>query len=443
MRSSLLGCLFLAAGCAVHPTPASLTRALAALPSAPVPVDDALRGPAVDRATLARAVIARDPARVAAIQRARAALEDAAAARLLPPPEAGAQVWNVPWSRPWDLGAAQMIMVELRQQFTTNGLRGARAAQRVADAEGALAEVAMREQALLGRVAVAHAELVASHRHHAVHTAHLAVVDAMGELLRARVGASTGGIAAVARIEAERAVVVRRIARIDGDRLRAQRALNALLLRPADAPLPVVTELDATPTAPPLDELLARALTLRGELRAADARVRGAAAMQAEARAEAREPMVGVGFSAWFDPMMTPGYGLSAMSTLPWLWGGGAHRERAAALRASSEALDRDARVAEVRAEVTEAHAEMLTAARALETLRAEALPAARRALDAARGAFAAGNGSLLEWLDAARALTDLGDEEADDIAMLLRAVANLEARVGAPVARLAEGVLR
>ena len=36
------------------------------------------------------------------------------------------------------------------------------------------------------RVAVAHAELVASHRHHAVHTAHLAVVDAMSELLRAR-----------------------------------------------------------------------------------------------------------------------------------------------------------------------------------------------------------------------------------------------------------------
>ena len=42
------------------------------------------------------AVIARDPARVAAVQRARAALEDAAAARLLPPPKVAAQVWNVP-----------------------------------------------------------------------------------------------------------------------------------------------------------------------------------------------------------------------------------------------------------------------------------------------------------------------------------------------------------
>lgn len=425
-------------GCALAPTPPSLSRALAALPAAPHVDDAALQGPALSREALLGAVIARDPGRIAAVQRARAALEDAVAARALPPPEAGAQVWNVPWSRPWDLGAAQMIMVELRQQFTTAGLRGARAAQRVADARMALADVAAREQSLLSRASVAYAELVANRRHHAVHSAHLAVVDAMAELVRARVGATTGTLAGVARVDAERARVQRSITRYDRERVRAARALNAILLRPADAPLPEVEEPTPEVVVEPLASLVARALALRGELRAAEARVEGARAMHAEARAEATEPMVGVGFSAWFDPHMTPGYGLSAMSTLPWLWGGGAHRARAAALRVEAESLERDARAAEVRAEVIDAHAQMESAARALMTLRESALPAAERSLDAARAAFASGNGALLEWVDAARMRVDLADEEADLIAMLLRTVAELEGRVGTTLPRAA-----
>lgn len=436
MRALSLVFVSLCAGCALAPVPPSVTREIAGLPSSPRVDDRALQGPSLDRASLIAAVLARDSARVASVRRARAALEDAEAARSLPAPEAGAQVWNVPFNRPWDLGAAQMIMVELRQQFTTAGLRGARATQRIADARMALAEVAARDQALLARASIAYAELVASRRHHAVHVAHLAVVDAMGELVRARVGATTGSIAAVARVDAERARVLRNITRYESERVRAARALNALLLRPVDAPLPDVIDARAEVAAEPVDALVARALTLRGELRAAEARVEGARAMHAEARAEATEPMVSAGFSAWLDPHMTPGYGLSAMTTLPWLWGGGAHRARAAALRTEADALERDARAAEVRAEVIDAHAQMEAAARALNALRGNAIPAATRSLDAARAAFASGNGALLEWVDAARMRVDLADEEAELTGMLLRAVAELEGRVGAALPR-------
>jgi outer membrane protein TolC len=436
VRWPLVSCLSL--GCAVSPAPARLALAVARAPTVVVPAPPLDEGP-LDRAALLRAVISRDSARVAAAQRARAALEDADAARALPSPEFGAQLWNVPWDRPWDLGRAQMVMLELRQTFSTAGLRGARASQRIAEAEAALAELTAREQELHGRAATAWAELVASARHHAVHVAHLEVVDAMTALVRARLGASTTNLAAVTRVEAERARVLQRIARFEGARTRSLRALNGLLRRPADAPLAAVADAPVSAVDAPVDALVAAALTLRGELRARDARVRAAQAMHAEARAEATEPMVTAGFSAWFDPHTAPGYGLSASTTLPWLWGGGAARARAAALRADAESLERDARAAEIRAEVIDAHAELQSAASALEALRRNAIPAADRSLDAARAAFAGGNGPLAEWLDAARMRVDLGDEEADGVAELLRATAALEARVGAALPLLRE----
>ncbi|MFO0630256.1 MAG: TolC family protein [Polyangiales bacterium] len=269
-----------------------------------------------------------------------------------------------------------------------------------------------------------------------MHVRHLAVLDAMHELVRARVSASTAGIAGVARVEAERARVLQRLARYDAEHQRARRAANALLRRALDAPLGVVPapEPDFVPLDP--ETLTAQALQRRGEIGNADAMVRAAQAMRAEARAEAREPMVTVGAGAWFDPAMEPGYGLSAMTTLPWLWGGGAARERAAAHRVEAAGWERDARAAEVRTEVVDLHARMMTAARALRVIHDRAVPAAQRALDAAQAAFGVGAGSLLEWIDAARMRIEVGDEEAEAAAELLRAVSALEARVGAPLPR-------
>jgi outer membrane protein TolC len=436
MRSYLpvsLCVLFTACTPSLNP---AVVRRVALAPSATRRDDAALDGPTLHRAAFVRAVIDRDGARVAAAHRARAALEDADAARSLPPPEAGAQLWNVPFSRPWDLGRAQMIMVEARQTFTTAGLRGARSAQRVADAEAALAELTAREQSLFARAAEAHAELALTARHHAVHVRHLAVLDAMHELVRARVGASTAGLAGVARVEAERARVLQRLARFDAEHQRARRAANALLRRALDAPLGEVIAPDADFVPGDPEALVREALRLRGELGVAEAALSAARAMRAEARSEAREPMITVGAGAWFDPMMEPGYGLSAMTTLPWLWGGGAARERAASHRAEAAVWDRETRAADVRAEVIDLHARMLTAARALRVIHDRAVPAAQRALDAAQAAFGGGAGSLLEWIDAARMRIEVGDEEADAAAELLRSVSALEARVGATLPR-------
>lgn len=436
MRSHLLVSLcVLFTACTPSPS-ASLLRRVSSAPSRPRRDDAPLDGPTLSRADFVRAVIDRDGARVAAAHRARAALEDAEAARSLAPPEAGAQLWNVPFSRPWDLGRAQMIMVEARQTFTTAGLRGARSAQRVAEAEAALAELTAREQALFARAAEAHAELALTARHHAVHVRHLAVLDAMHELVRARVGASTAGLAGVARVEAERARVLQRLARFDAEHRRARRAANALLRRALDAPMGEVPAPDADFVPGDPEALVQQALRLRGEMGVAEAQVTAARAMRAEARAEAREPMITIGAGAWFDPAMEPGYGLSAMTTLPWLWGGGPARERAAAHRAEAALWERDTRAADVRAEVIDLHARMLTAARALRVIHDRAVPAAQRALDAAQAAFGVGAGSLLEWIDAARMRIEVGDEEADAEAELLRSVSALEARVGAPLPR-------
>jgi cobalt-zinc-cadmium efflux system outer membrane protein len=438
MRFHLLG-LLLVAGCGSAPTSSAFQRSLrvraAALASPSRAGSDA---PPATREGFTHAVIARDPGMAARVERAREAFERAGVESSLPSPEASAQVWNVPFSQPWSFGDADMYMIELRQRLPAPGLLGAREREGVAMAGAALAELATRERELARRVASAWAEHLAAARHHRVHHAHLAVVDRMADAARARIAASRGPLDDVPRLDAERARVLRLIARFDNDRRRAARTLNVLAGREVDAPLALPDDAPTETVALALPELLGRAVARRGAVVAARASLEAAREGATAAHAEATRPEFMVGLSAWFDPDHHNGYGATAGMTLPWLWGPGQARARAATARVRAEESGVREAESAVRAEVVDAHARVEGALRELTIVQGDAARAAERSLDAAQAGYVTGGTTLLAWLDAARMRLDLAMEAIDLRVELDRSLAALDEAVGEALPRVA-----
>lgn len=392
------------------------------------------------RQSVVAAAVARDPMGRAQRARASALLAGAWAEGALPPPELEAQLWNAPLARPWQLHASEMLMLALRQSFPAAGVRSARSRAMAAEAEAAVANALDRARVVTQEVGMAWAELVGAAAHHRVHVRHLALMTTMLAVAEARYATGASGVDELLRLQAERARVLRDLTRFEGDRARATQSLNVLLHRDPEAPLGDVPEGEAERVALPLTELLARAEGARQELVAAQRRTEAAGQRVEAARAEATRPMWSAGVSYMQDPMMRPGYGLSAGMSLPWLSAVGAHRRREAEAMVRVEAAEADAAAQRVRAEVSDAYARMATRVRELEALRGGALPAAARAVEAALDAYRTTRGSLLACLDAARMTLDLRMEEADGVMALARAVNDLEAAVGAALPRVSLG---
>jgi outer membrane protein TolC len=135
--------------------------------------------------------------------------------------------------------------------------------------------------------------------------------------------------------------------------------------------------------------------------------------------------------------MQTPdaraGLGLMVRMSLPWLSGAGDESEAARAEASASEAelatLER-----EIRVDVAEAIGALARARRALVVLREIERPAVARALDATTAALATEPGSVLDYIDAARAQTELDLEEAQLVRDAALAAVALENAVGGSI---------
>jgi outer membrane protein TolC len=355
----------------------------------------------------------------------------------LPTGELGLQAWNLPMTRPYAVGKADMYMVELRQRFPALGSLDARARATAEDAQAMLAEVATEERLTAQRAADAYADYVHGRQDHALHHQHLALLEQMQRAVQARF--TTGGavLADAARVDLELAKTRRAIARIDGDIARARSTINALLRRGIDAPLGTPREVGPETVRLSVEDLLARAGTSRGATLAAEARVRATRARRDAAEAEAHIPEFTVGLGYWQDPKRRPGIGATASMSLPWLWGPQRARlDEAKELEASELSLEDGASV-ELQSEVTGAHAQLAASERELLVVHDQAVPAARRSIDAMRAEYTTGSASLLEWVDTARSVLDLEMEETDLTAELAHAVAALERAVGSQLPRV------
>ena len=442
MRYLLLWALTAALGCAGGSAGRLVeeTFRLPALRASPTVSRDLLQedarlvGP-VTRAQIVALAAARDPGLRAIVHEARAMLHTARAERALPAPEVGAQVWNLPFARPYALGEAAMYMLEVRQMFPAAGSRDARARSSLEEARGRVAALLDREAEVRSRAGQAYADYVHGALDHHVHGAHLDLLAVMLDAARARF-AGGGSLTEIPRIEAEQARTRRSIARVEAELERARATLNALLQRAPDAPLGPPAELGAETVTASLDELTALALRSRGDLAQATSRIRAAQARTDVARAEARWPTFTAGVSYMQDPQQRPGFGASIAATLPWVWGDGPERVEASLERERSEDAAAESVTVTVRGDVSVAMARLRGLERELVVLHTEGRPAAARAVEAVRSAYVNGRAQLLEWIDAARQVLDVEMEEVELTAGMAHAAADVDRAVGTSVPR-------
>lgn len=399
----------------------------------------------VERDEVVARAVARSPALAVMAHRARAVVHAGRAEGSLPPPELGAEVWNLPLARPYALGEAEMYMVELRQRFPAAGSLDARARAMAEEAQAMLAEVSSEERMVAERAANAFAEYAQAFAEKRLQEQQLALLERMGQAVRARFATGGAGLADSARIEVEVAKVLRGLARVAGDIARARATLNAVLRRPVSAPLGEPRETPAETVRIPVEDLIARAQANRGTTLSADARVRAAGARREAAEAEARVPefMLGVGY--WQELGMRPGLGVTGAMSLPWLWGPVRHRARQAQEEEAAELAAKDNVALDAQLEVTEAHAVLSALEAQLVVIRGRALPAAHMSREALTAAFSTGNTNLLEWVDVTRSVLDLEMERIQLQGDLARSIASLERAVGVvlPRAPLVEDATR
>ena len=345
---------------------ASLLAPRAALAEPVSAEDDArLAGP-IDRAVVERVAVARSPALREARHLARAARATALADGAAPPPEAMAQLWQVPLSRPLAVGDAQMAMVGLAQTFTPAGVRPQMEEARGHEARARDAGVDARARELraaVGHAFVDYAEAVARHRAHDEH--HMLVTRAL-EVARARQAAASG-LVDVAQTELELARLEADLAREVGAVEAARARLNGLLGRPTEAALGPPVDDEAPAVAVAADAGVAD----RAEVREAEAMAAGAVAMARAADREASIPEVKLAalYFAPVGPMPAHGFGIDLTISLPWLSGAGHHKADAERARADAERARADDERQRARTELGVARASVVAADRRLSLL--------------------------------------------------------------------------
>jgi outer membrane protein TolC len=228
----------------------------------------------------------------------------------------------------------------------------------------------------------------------------------------ARYSAAGGSLADVARVERELATAERMVAHAISDEERAEESLRARFGLPRTTSLGTAPALATTVAGLDADAVLDYALEHRGTLEAGRASIAAARARALAAEARAAVPTFMFGAMYMQTPQAPAGLGLEIGMTLPWLWS--AEPALAEAAHAEARAAEADVLGLErtIEVDVRTALAQLETTRRVLDVLRGREGPATALALDATAATYGAGTGTLLEWLDAARAIRELEIEE-------------------------------
>jgi outer membrane protein TolC len=389
----------------------------------------------LERAEVQRAVLAHHPAVTAAESRARAARAEVDAAGHLPAPEAMAQIWQIPFDKPYAIDRAGMIMIGLSQRFPAPGSLGAREDARKSEATLAETRVSAEERAVARAVGHAYVDYAEATERRAIHANHEHLERRLVDLSRAR-HAAGGMLAESVRAEAELARAQSELAS-DATMERTARAqLNVLLGHALDGALGAPRTQDAVGPAEPVETLIARATANRPEPKAAAAE---SAAMRSEleaTRTEARVPSFALS-ALYFPPsgaMTVHSYGVGASVDLPWLWGGASARARAQEAQANAADAAQRASHLPIAVEVVASHAAVARAGERLRVLQQAALPAGKRAVDVSVAGYESNAVPLAAVLEAQRSVIEVEMAVVDARAALAHALVDLEAAVGGSV---------
>jgi cobalt-zinc-cadmium efflux system outer membrane protein len=282
--------------------------------------------------------------------------------------------------------------------------------------EAALAELdAMRgreqaaRDALDERIKAAFAQYYVASRALAVNREVIAVTRGMRAAAEARYAAGQGDQAAVIKALGEETAVEIEAARLEGDRAAAQGLLNALLARPANAPLAEPSRLRRVPAANLATVVLVeRARGGSPALAASGAEV-DAARTRAVLAEKAWYPDLTVGAGPLIQTNnRPPGAAATVGLNIPLPWGKEASEQQAANAQLGAARQRHEAALLDIQSALGEAGARLKAAQKAYALVAGQALPEARAALKSIIADYAQGRGDLATALDAQHRVHDL-----------------------------------
>ena len=342
----------------------------------------------------------RNPEVRAALAKARAAASSVSPAGVLDDPLLMVQYWN----GPVDFSVVP-IMVQLSQTFPLGGKLSAKTDAAAADARMAQAEASTRLQDVERDVTRAFVDLFVAERTLVIHDEMLGVLRSLAAVAGSRVAAGKSEVVDQLKAQAELLKEEGVHESLLAEQTTARVRLAALLDRDTSELAGEAEEPPPLPHVPADDELMARALRERPELRAAESATQAAEARTRLATAAGVPDITPlVAYMHTFNmPPQNNFLFLGLQANLP-IWRGSKIEPAVAAARAQVEATQALAQALRdrIRAEVLTSAA-LLRAEERLVDIQRRLVPISRQALDSALSAYTAGRIGLLIVLDSER----------------------------------------
>jgi len=299
--------------------------------------------------------------------------------------------------------------ITVTQAFPLWGKRDLRREAALADLDAMRGREQAARDALDERIKVSFAQYYVASRALAVNREVVAVTRGMRAGAEVRYGAGQGDQAAVIKALGEETAVQIEVARLEGDRAAARELLNALLARPASAPLAEPLRPRRVPAANlSTASLVERARGGSPALAASGAEV-DAARTRTTLAAKAWYPDLTVGAGPLIQTNnRPPGIAATVGLNIPLPWGKEASEQQTATAQLGAAQQRYEAALLDIQSALGEALARLKAARQADALVARKALPEARAALKSITADYAQGRGDLATALDAQHRVHDL-----------------------------------
>jgi len=299
--------------------------------------------------------------------------------------------------------------IMVTQAFPLWGKQSLRREAALADLDAMRGREQVTRDALDERIKIAFAQYYAASRALAVNQEVIAVTRGMRSTAEARYAAGTGDQAAAIRALGEETSASIETARLEGDRAAAREVLNALLARPANAPLAEPLRLRRVPeTELTIVSLVERARGGSPSLAASGAEI-SAARSRAALAEKAWYPDLTVGAGPLVQTNnRPPGVAATVGFNIPLPWGREASEQQAATAQLGAAQQHYEAALLDIQSALAEAREKFKAAQRAEALVARKALPEARAALKSVVSDYSQGRGDLGGALEAQHRIHDL-----------------------------------
>ncbi|MBI3098989.1 MAG: TolC family protein [Planctomycetes bacterium] len=393
-------------------------------------LDRLLAGP-LDPELVARLAVERHPRLREAVARAEAASASIDVAGSYDPPLLKFEAEEIPRGRPFSLGTNRGNMLGLQQSVPFPGIRGLRAEAASRDAESMVEMYAMEVRDTAARARRALSMYYMATRELEIVRQHIDLLSEFERIADSRFRTGAAPQQDVLKPQVELVELQNQILALDQRIGSARAEINALLNRPAGAPLGPPAEVTVPPGEFDGAALAREAMEVRPEIRAAGLRLEASRVMLRLAEKETRSPMFM--FEAKYVQMPYEEDAWSGMIgiTLPWLTDRFTSEVRRMKQVVRADELAVEGLRTRVQAEVRDALLRVDAAARSLKIFDGELLPKTEQAVEVTRVNYENGRSMFLDLLDAERSLRDVRLRRYRVLADHATALADLERAVG------------